>query len=101
MNVRQKAKKYKRMYNELLKKSIGFKIEQFKIDTWRVVTSFSREEYNYNITRDFVKRRIVDEFVNKLSNEFNKYITFQVEYDPRDNIYWVTGDLKVVDRTSY
>lgn len=41
MNARQKAKKYKRMYEELLNKPVKFKKEQRKIDT--VKTYYTRK----------------------------------------------------------
>lgn len=36
MNARQKAKKYKRMYEELLNSPVKFKVEEHKIDTLRL-----------------------------------------------------------------
>lgn len=66
MNARQKAKKYKRMYETLLAKSkppIEFKTEECKIDTLKFTMAFPEEfvsqaDYNYlreSVINDFAK----------------------------------------------
>ncbi len=60
MNARQKAKKYKRMYEELINSPIRLKSEQHKIDTLRFERFYPEElvvEENNSYLREVIVRK--------------------------------------------
>ena len=68
MNARQKAKKYKRMYEELIKQPLRFEVKKYKIDTLKferfyptpVITQENSSYYAEVVTKDIARdiRRI-------------------------------------------
>ena len=97
MNARQKAKKYKRMYEALLKSPIRFEVEQHKIDTLR----FERFYPEALITQEnssYLREVIVKDIAQGLASNLDKYIDYNTEFCPRINKYRFYGEIKVVDR---
>lgn len=97
MNARQKAKKYKRMYEALLKSPIEFEVKQYKIDTVKferfypapVITPESSDFYREAITKDIARN---------LASELDKYINYNIEFCPHMNMYRFYGEIEVVNR---
>jgi len=100
MNARQKAKKYKRMYEALLKSSVKFKVDEHKIDTFRcerfypeaLVLSAKKE------SADYLRQIIVKDIAEGLANNLDKYIDYHTEFCPHLNKYRFSGEIKIVAR---
>ena len=105
MNVRQKAKKYKRLYEALLQKSsvkVKLEIHQHNIDTLRFERYYPRELIlgnwsNSSYLRDVMIKSIADGFANTLAENFDKYINYYTEFCPNFDKYHFVGEMKVVD----
>lgn len=96
MNARQKAKKYKRLYEELSKQPLPviFK-EPYHIDTLRFEKCYPDELLrNSPNATSYIQKDIVQ----GLAEGLNKYIVYRMDYDPTTNTDRVCGELKVVDR---
>ena len=99
MNARQKAKRYKRMYEELLKQHVEFKVERYRIDTVR----FERRYPTVIITPDkvdYLKHCIVKDIAYSLAKSLDKYIDYHTEFCPHTNEYCMRGEIKIVSQKS-
>ena len=97
MNARQKAKKYKRMYEKLLNQPVKFKVEQHKIDTLRF-ERFYPEALIANGNSSYLREVMVRDIAHGLASSLDKYIDYNTEFCPHINKYRVCGEIKVVDR---
>lgn len=97
MNARQKAKKYKRMYEALLNQPVRFKVEQHKIDTLRFERFYS-EALIMQGDSGYLREVIVKDIAQGLASSLDKYIDYNMEFCPHINKYRFYGELKVVDR---
>lgn len=99
MNARQKAKRYKRMYEELVNKPVKITVEQHKIDRLRFERRYPRElvMQNYN---GYFQHCIIKEIVYSLAEDLDKYIDYRTEFDPVTNMYRFVGEIKVVERSN-
>lgn len=126
MNARQKAKRFKRLYEELSKQPLPviFK-EPPHIDTLRVEriypeelianTYFAQKEVteidfiqpkklNMKNVMDFVSAiatpnatgYVLKDIAFGLAEGLGKYIVYRTDYDPEMNVYRVCGEIKVV-----
>lgn len=100
MNARQKAKKYKRMYEALLNQPVEFKVEQYKIDTLRFEKFYPEElvKENSNALREIVINDIAQGLAQGLIDRFDNYIDYFTEYCPYVMKYHFCGDIKVVNK---
>lgn len=98
MNARQKAKYYKRRYEELLETPLPkFTVTNYKIDTIEfqriypgaMITEGCEEILTAIITRDLVR---------EMATVIDKYVTISTMYEPHRNWYKVTGEVKVVGK---
>ena len=96
MNARQKAKKYKRMYEELLNKPVQFKIEQHKIDTLRVERLYP-EQVILEKNNSYIPDLIVNDIAISLASKLSKYVNYKTERWPLKNMYHIIGEIKVVE----
>lgn len=94
MNARQKAKRFKRLYEELSKQPLPviFK-EPHHIDTLRYEKIYTRVDA-LNVTQEI----IANDIKLGLAKGLNKYIYCQIDYIPETDLYRICGELKVVDR---
>ena len=93
MNARQKAKYYKRRYENLLKQP--YTVERHKIDTLQFEQFFPAyliEKVNDDYPRQIVKGRIA----HYLAENMDKYIEYRTIYDPFVGEYQFRGRLQVV-----
>ncbi len=97
MNARQKAKKYKRMYEALLKSPVKFKVEQHKIDTLRF-ERFYPEAVIAQEDSSYLREVMVKNIAESLASSLDKYIDYNIEFCPHINKYRFYGEIKVVDR---
>lgn len=91
MNARQKAKKYKRLYESLVtqKPPIVFE-EPHHIDTLKFVKCYPEDLINTH----YIQMDITQGIIKGL----DKYIVYWMDFDPTMNVWRVCGELKVVDR---
>jgi len=100
MNARQKAKKYKRMYEELLKQHVElFKVEQYKIDTVRFERRYPTALVMQDNT-DYFRHCVVKDIAYSLAESLDKYIDYRTEFDPDTNMYRMRGEIKIVSQKS-
>lgn len=91
MNARQKAKRFKRLYEALLKQKMPIVFEEpHHIDTLRYVKSYPEEL----VTSRYIKTDIAQGLLEGLY----KYIVYSMDYDATINMWRVCGELKVLDR---
>lgn len=97
MNARQKAKHYKRMYEELLNKPIKVNVINHKVDTLR----FSRLYPQPIITssdEDITTKILTKDLVNSLVVQMDKYVTIKTEFIPFLHQYKFNAVVEVVRR---
>ena len=97
MNARQKAKKYKSMYENLLKQPVELKVEQHKIDTLRV-ERFYPEAFISRENSSYLQEVIARDIAQFLASSLDKYIDYRTEFCPHINKYRFLGEIRVVDR---
>lgn len=97
MNARQKAKKYKRMYEELVNKPVKFKVEQHKIDTLRFVRRYPTELVMQN-NSSYFRHCVVKDIAHSLAERLDKYMKYHTEFCPHTNDYCFMGEIKVVEK---
>lgn len=120
MNARQKAKRYKHLYETLSKQPLPviFK-EPHHIDTLRIErtypgelitnTRFTQENSNPLFMKDvtdFISSTatpnasayIQMDIAQGLAEGLDKYIVYRMDYNPEMNTYRICGEIKVVDR---
>ena len=97
MNARQKAKKYKRMYEALLNQPVRFNVEEHKIDTLRF-ERFYPAELVVNENSNYLREVIVNDIAQCLASSLDKYIVYYMEFCPHINKHRIFGEIKVVDR---
>ena len=98
MNARQKAKYYKRKYEELAKQPLlpELKVTNYRVDKLRFMRLYPAVlvEGNERLLLDTVTRDLSHELVSKI----DKYVTTRVNFEPHLNQYRVVGELEVVSR---
>lgn len=97
MNARQKAKKYKRMYEALLNQPVKFNVEQHKIDTLRFERFYS-ESLVANANSNYFREVIVKDIAQSLVSSLDKYLDYFTEFCPHTNQYRFCGEVKIVNR---
>ena len=97
MNARQKAKKYKRMYEALLNQPVKIKVEQHKIDTLRF-ERFYPAAVIAQADNIHWREAIVRDLAQDLVSSLNKYVDYHTEFCSHINKYRFYGEIKVVNR---
>ena len=97
MNARQKAKKYKHMYEALLKQPVRFKVEQRKIDTLKF-ERFYPEAFIIKNSSSYLRDVIVKDIAQGIASSLDTYIDYHTEFCPHINKYRFYGEIDVVDR---
>ena len=97
MNARQKAKMYKSMYENLLKRHVELKVEQHKIDTLRF-EQFYPEALITPGNSNYLREVIVRDIAQSLASSLGKYIDYRTEFCPHINKYRFLGEIRVVEK---
>ena len=92
MNARQKAKKYKRMYEELLNRPVEYKVKIHKIDTLK----FERRCPTELVNSSYFQHCMVKDIVRSLAESLDNYVNYHTEFCPYTNDYRFVGEIKVV-----
>lgn len=95
MNARQKAKKYKRLYESLLKNPIHFVSEPRRICRLKFQRLYQREIIEKN--SDIIQELIVDDVVKEFRNNINKYCKFHIERDFYQELWRLYGEIDIVE----
>lgn len=95
MNARQKAKYYKRKYENLLKQPITFTVEQRKIDTLQF-ERFYPEALIEQENSDLMRKIVVRDVAHALADNLDKYVDYRTIYDPHMGVYRFFGKVRVV-----
>lgn len=101
MNARQKAKKYKKMYEDFLKckksliQPVKYEVNQCKIDTLRC-ERFYPEALIAQEDSNSLRKVIIKDIAQTLANSLDKYINYYTEFCPHKNEYRFRGEIKVV-----
>lgn len=98
MNARQKAKYYKRKYEEIANKPLPkFTVTPYRIDTLRFQRLYP-EALIVEGEEDMIKDIVTRDLVNDLVSQMNKYVIVKTCFEPHLNKYRITGEIKVVCR---
>lgn len=96
MNARQKAKYYKRKYEELANMPLPkFTVTNYKVDTLRFQRLYPEYliiNYNENKIIDIIKRDLANELVSQM----DKYAIVESYFEPHLNQYKFVGVVKGV-----
>ena len=105
MNARQKAKKYKHMYEVLTakwKSPIELKKEEHEIDTLNfseLLESFP-EQSALIVNEDYVREFAADNFARELVKHFDEYVDYYIEKLPCEHFYRLRCQIKVLRRAN-
>jgi len=96
MNARQKAKYYKRKYEETKVKPIPkFIVSKYNVDTLKAKQLCPKdliENNDENIYIDIITRALAQ----CLASQADKYMTITTQYEPSLRSYIIDGEIKVV-----
>lgn len=96
MNARQKAKRYKRMYEELVNKPVEITVKQCKIDRLRFKRHYPKELFMQE-NNEYFQHCVVKDIAYSLAESLDKYIEYHTEFRPDTNDYCFVGEIKVVE----
>lgn len=100
MNLRQKAKKYKRLYEYLLKSPVKYTVEKRNIVTWECskfypwtseVQLLDNEYFDEIIAKD-----VAHDISQEIANNLDRYVDYTMEYVPHLNAYCFRGNIRIV-----
>lgn len=97
MNARQKAKHYKRMYEELLNRPINPIVINHKVDTLRFSRLYPRPIITSS-DEDITTKILTRDLVNALVDQMDKYVTIKTEFLPFMHQYKFNAVVEVVRR---
>lgn len=95
MNARQKAKAYKRRLDEMMKRPIQFKVEQYKIDRIKFARRYPKVLVQ-EAPRDYLKETLTKDIAFELARNLTAYVNYRVEDYPFDDEYRVIAEVGVV-----
>ncbi len=93
MNARQKAKKYKKLYGNILNKPVKFNVVTPKVDTL-MFNQFYTKEFLDRCSVDFLTEHLNNTMAANLKKEFSRYVRYSIEYGPDGNR--ITGEIQIV-----
>lgn len=101
MNARQKAKKYKRMYEELLNRhQPKFKVEEHKIDILKFEQYYPTKLLATQKNNTYLRETIVKNIAQDLASNLDEYVDYNMKFCSDINKYCFSGTIKVVDRVN-
>jgi len=99
MNARQKAKYYKRKYEELAKMPLPkVTVTNYKIDTLRFQRLYP-EALIVKGEENKLTDIITKDLANELASQMGKYVTVTANFEPHINHYRIVGEIRVVCNT--
>lgn len=96
MNARQKAKRYKKLYESLIKQqSVNFQIHNFSTSIIKASTIVSYEKAEILQEKESIEV-IKGELAQELAKELKEKMDISVDYYPESHIYKVYGTVRIV-----
>lgn len=103
MNARQKAKYYKKKYEELVKLYAPTKVDHYfdYVKTLNVDTLVTKRTvpdnklWNKNV-RESVEKQMAEEIINELKRGYDGFMNFETDYDSFKNCHVVEARLRVL-----
>lgn len=96
MNARQKAKYYKRKYEEIAKMPLPkFTENNYRVDTLRFERLYP-EALISNTNEENMSEKITKDLFFELAGQMDKYVTVKTNFEPHLNHFRVVGEIKVV-----
>ena len=97
MNARQKAKYYRRKYEELANMPLPKPaVTKYKVDTLKIQRLYPPGDLIVNGMKDEIKNIIARDLVDSLASQMDKYVTVEACFDPCLYQYRFAGKVKVV-----
>lgn len=98
MNARQKAKFYKRKYEELLHMPIPKTIvETRNVDTLRYEKFISEDFIFDNVKNSGIFRIVLGEMEDSLREELRRHYEWHLEHIPEKSMFKFTAQIKLID----
>ena len=100
MNARQKAKKYKRAYEALLKEKphiVFHEVPCPPLDTLNFSELVPKEAIE-QCGKDYIREIIINSFAKELAKNPEKYVTYYAEYMPYMGQYRLNCQIKILRR---
>ena len=101
MNARQKAKRYKKLYEQTLAKTpVHYQVQNFKTEFIKACTLLPYEVVKYQNISDY-EEIIKERLARDLSEELKKIMDIETIYYPEQSCYKVYGIIRVVTGVYY
>ena len=97
MNARQKAKKYKKAYEDLLKQPVRHYVVNHPVDTLHFRKRYPLEMVNC-YSKEAFERRVRNDIKRELMNKIEPYIDWRLDEDIQNDCYLLDFRIKVVSR---
>lgn len=97
MNARQKAKKYKKAYEDLLKQPVRHYVVNHPVDTLHLKKRYPME-WTFNLSREAFKNKVKNDMKNELMDKIEPYIDWRLDEDICNDCYLLDFQIKVVSR---
>lgn len=95
MNARQKAKYYKRKYEELANAPVPiFHVHDHPVDTLKVQRLYPEALVFHS--ESYVKDVVVRDLAQCIAEDLNRYAEYFTEFEPHLNKYKITAQVRVV-----
>ena len=100
MNARQKAKKYKKLYESMQKQPINLQVHNFKT-SYIQACKLVPYEMALHLQESECREIIENELVHQLSKEIKNIMDVEVQDYPEQCVYKVFGTVRVVTDVYY
>lgn len=97
MNARQKAKRYKKAYEDLLKQPVRHYVVTHPVDTLHFKKRYPLEMVNC-FSKEGFERRVKNDMKQGLMDKIDPYIDWRVSEDIENDCYLLDFQIKVVSR---
>lgn len=100
MNARQKAKKYKKLYESMQRQPINVHVHSFQTSTIKACVSLPYEMQKYQAESEYMEL-IKNQLAHELAKELREKMDITVDDYPPQCAYKVYGTVRVVTGVSY
>lgn len=97
MNARQKAKRYKKAYEDLLKQPVRQYVVRNPVDTLHFKKRYPMEMVDC-FSKEGFERRVKNDMKQELMDKIEPYIDWRVDEDIQNDCYLLDFWIKVVSR---
>ncbi len=97
MNARQKAKKYKKAYEDLLKQPVRHYVVTHPVDTLHFKKRYPME-WAFGLSREAFRNKVKNDMKRGLMDKIEPYIDWRLDEDICNDAYLLDFQIKVVSR---